>query len=151
MNESSLPILIVDDCEPDRYLLKRELKRAGVSADVFEVADGVEAIEFLSSFDEKKASLGDRFPPRCIFVDINMPLMGGFEFLDTFAALRATRPQYQSCVVIVCSSSEHPDEQARALAKDFVADFVIKGTTRGTELKQKVVAAVRTPKNGVPE
>ena len=139
---NQLSVLIVDDCEPDRYLIKRDLKGAGIDADVFEAADGTEAVEFLSDFDSKKSLFGDRFPPRCIFVDINMPIMGGFEFLTEFSRLRAECPDLRSCVIMMFSSSEHPEERNRALAIDFVADYVIKGTTRGEKLKSKVHAAL---------
>ncbi|MFK8001219.1 MAG: response regulator [Polyangiales bacterium] len=131
-------VLVVDDSEIDRYLLTRDLTKIGLGDHVFEASDGLEALEFLSNFDENKAQFGARFPPDVILLDINMPRMGGFEFLERLVALRDTRKAYETLVVLMFSSSEHPNEHHFALHQDIVTDFVVKGAITSEELKEKI-------------
>lgn len=131
-------VLIIDDDELDRYLLSRDLSKTGIDARVFECSDGADALEFFGDYEKNKELHGDDFPPVLIFLDINMPRVNGFEFLQHFEALRSEQQPYQTCVVMMFSSSEHPDERKRAMEHAFVTDFVIKGHTTPEELKQKI-------------
>ncbi|MFK8014473.1 MAG: response regulator [Gammaproteobacteria bacterium] len=132
-------VLIIDDDELDRYLLTRDLSKTGIEAKIFESTDGAEALNFLRAYDENKRLHGEDFPPVLIFLDINMPRVNGFEFLKEFEALRNHDNVYHTCVVMMFSSSERPDERKRALAHDFVADFIVKGRTRADELEEKIL------------
>lgn len=130
--------LIIDDDELDRYLLTRDLSKTGIEVKVFESKDGAEALEFLTNYEENKRLHGDGFPPLLIFLDINMPRVNGFEFLEQFSVLRGQENAYQTCVVMMFSSSEQPGERQRALAYDFVADYIVKGQTSSDELAEKI-------------
>lgn len=133
-----LSILVVDDSEADRYLLRRELREAEIDAEVFEAGDGEEAYQILAAFDESRARFGDHFPPAIVFLDVNMPRMNGFEFLEAFTKLREGSDHYDSVVVIVFSSSEFDSERQRAIAFPCVRDFLVKGKTTKEELRAKV-------------
>ncbi len=139
---ASASVLIVDDYEPDRYLLRRDLRKAGIEVEVFEASDGHDALEMLSSSEDDASRLDGHFPPNIIFLDINMPRVDGFAFLDAFAELRTEREALQSCVIMMFSSSEHPDDRQRALSREFVRDYIVKGQTSTDELKDKVEAAL---------
>lgn len=135
-------ILIVDDDELDRYLLSRDLRSGNIDAKVFECSDGTDALEFLTDYEDNRRKFGDDFPPLVIFLDINMPRLSGFDFLERFAGLRSKHEDYASCVIMMFSSSEHPSERERAFAYDYVTDFVIKGQTNPEDLREKVLKAV---------
>lgn len=137
-----IPVLIVDDSSSDRYLLTRDLQQIGLGDDIHEAVDGLEAFEFLAEYDENKAKLGERFPPVVIFLDINMPRMNGFEFLERFADLRSHADKYDTMVVLMVSSSAHLKEKEAALERDFVSDFIVKGSTSSAELSEKVRRAL---------
>ena len=138
-----LPILVVDDSDADRYLLRRELQEASLDAEVFEAADGQDAYEFLAAHEENKGKLGDAFPPAVVFLDVNMPRMNGFAFLESFSKLQAEKDGYESVAIIMLSSSEFDSERERAMAFDCVRDFVVKGQTTPDELRAAVERAVR--------
>lgn len=133
-------VLIIDDSEIDRYILSRQLKLVGIEK-IFEYEDGSEALAFLSAYETNKAQYPDKFPPIVIFLDINMPLVGGFEFLEEYNKIR-TSLGYEASVIMMYSSSEHPSEKEKALSYDFVIDFLVKGGFSPNELKAKILKVV---------
>ncbi|MDB6032679.1 MAG: CheY-like response regulator receiver domain protein [Verrucomicrobiales bacterium] len=74
-------ILIIDDQESDQQVLARSLRRLGVLNPVHRLGDGHEAMRYLNG----DTPYGDRttFPfPAIIFLDLNLPLVNGWEVLD---------------------------------------------------------------------
>lgn len=119
-------VLIVDDEEADRYLLKRQIRSSQPDLQIHEQANGREAIDFLTAFDEGVAQYSDGFPPGLIFLDINMPLMNGWEFLDELSVLRKSA-DLESCVIMMFSSSDSDDDRSRITDYDFATDYLVKG------------------------
>ncbi|HCO85659.1 MAG TPA: response regulator [Arenibacter sp.] len=79
--------------------------------------DGKEALENLTSM----AKSGEKLPD-VIFLDLNMPIMDGWEFLDEFVKLPIkNKPR----VYIVSSSIDNQDIE-RAKTYDIVKDFIVK-------------------------
>jgi len=99
---SDFAIMIVDDNESDRYVLKRLLKAAGIEAAVVEASDGRSAIDLLND-KESWQKTGATFPPALILLDINMPRMNGLEFLDEFSKIR--KDQFENTSVLIITSS----------------------------------------------
>jgi len=68
-------ILLIDDDETSNFITERQLRRHEVCENISIVLNGLEA---------KKYILNSLELPQVVFVDINMPLMNGFEFLEWF-------------------------------------------------------------------
>ena len=86
-------VLLIDDSEADLFLHGRTINRAGITGQVIEKFGGKEALEYLMTKEDGE------FPrPELIFLDINMPGMNGWEFLEEYRKL----PQEQKAGVIVC-------------------------------------------------
>lgn len=134
---NNIPILIVDDSDMDRYILKRHLQEIDMGENIVEKIDGHSALEFLSDFENGKALYGDEFPPVIIILDINMPKIDGFEFLEQFSILR-TEVAVESCVVMMFTSSERQEDKDKAFRYNFVKDYLIKGEYSNQELLQKI-------------
>jgi CheY-like chemotaxis protein len=135
-------ILIVDDSEIDRYLLKRIIKKSEISAEIFEAEDGQEAIDFFIDYNKGKETYGNTFPPVIIFLDINMPRIDGFGFLEKFAELRNSYTEYQSSVLMLFSSSDNKSDIDNAFHYDFVKDYIVKGAVEAAMLKEKITQTV---------
>jgi len=133
------PILIVDDDEVDRYVLKRLVKASGLDLTIFEKMDGKEALDFFENYEENKRQHPESYPPILIFLDINMPRINGIEFLEKFSHLRKII-EIDSCVIIMFSSSEREEDKQKIMAYDFVKDYVVKGTLTAEELKEKILS-----------
>jgi CheY-like chemotaxis protein len=129
--------LIIDDSEADRYILKRLIKKAEISEHIFEKENGQEALDFLADYEVNFKEDPEKFPPILIFLDINMPVMGGFEFLVEFEKLQKIH-DYSGSVLIMFTSSEREDDKAKALSYDFVKGYLYKMPNSAEELKAEV-------------
>lgn len=126
--------MIVDDNEFDRYILKRRLENCSFDAVVSEATDGRNAIECLESDD----SIGkDGYPPDIIFLDINMPRLNGFGFLEQFAKMRKERG-LSATVVVMFTSSPRQDDKDQAAKWGFVSDYLVKGDFAVADLEDIV-------------
>ncbi len=138
---SDLSVLIVDDNEVDRYLLRRQLYETGLNLEVFEEVDGGAALTFLQNFDQNSADCPDTCPPTIIFLDINMPVLTGLEFLEKFAILHR-REVFRSCIVMMFTSSEQIEDMHSIERFEFVKDYLVKGSISAADLRHRVERAI---------
>lgn len=117
--------LIVDDSDADVYLASHFLKRSGRFEHIWGVTAPEDALAMFADYDATSAD-DERFPPTLILLDINMPRMNGFEFLE---ALQALDLRAAPAVVIV-SSSDHENDKSRAASSPLVKDFITKPLSR---------------------
>ena len=117
--------LIIDDNEADRYLLKRTLRRAKICTNVFEATDGQKGLDFFADSEAKAKERPDEFPPLVVFLDVNMPKLDGFEFLESFSKLRKDS-KLEHVKLIMFTSSNRDDDRERALKYDFVRGLMEK-------------------------
>lgn len=120
-------IMVIDDDKVDRYLLKRTISKLDIEVKIFEADTGKSALDFLANYEENSKLYGEDFPPLLIFLDINMPIMNGFEFLEAFSKLRAGSYDYSSSVFTMYTSSEREQDKKKVESYEFVKGFVIKG------------------------
>ena len=111
-------ILLVDDDEASNFLTQLLLKKAGVTSEVNVTANGREALAFLQQCREGQS-------PDLILLDINMPLMNGFEFLEQFQQL----PVAAGTRVVLLSSSVS-DKDLEAASRFRISEFINKPLTR---------------------
>lgn len=117
----SLPfVLLVDDDEAARYLSQRLLRRLGLQAQVRQASNGLEALQQVQA--DCQAGFHNRL---LVLLDLNMPVMSGFDFLEAYRHLPETCRQ--DIKVVVLSSSTQPDDVRQA--QDLAADFVSKPLT----------------------
>jgi len=131
-------IMIIDDDEVDRYLLKRTIKKLDVATEIFEAGNGKEALDFLSNYEENSQKYGNDFPPILIFLDINMPIMNGFEFLESFDILKNTEKGYKSSIFTMYTSSEREEDKKKTEAYGFVKGYIVKGSLTPESLRETI-------------
>lgn len=118
-------ILCVDDDPITLMLCKKVIAKANFSDDIESAKDGVEALQFFNSVvdDDKKS---ENYP-KLVFLDLNMPIMDGWEFLDEFSKnLTALFPMTK---IIVLSSSVDPKDINKSKNYPMVLDFLPKPIT----------------------
>ena len=98
---SHRPILVVEDDPADRELIGLAFKRAGVERPVVAVSDGQEAFDYLTAHGRFQDRLASDLP-LVIILDLDMPLMGGHEFLSLIKA----QPDLALIPIVVLTTSQ---------------------------------------------
>ena len=80
---SKAKILLIDDDLIFHFLLRDQVQALSTPAELISKENGVEAIKYLNNLKKKE---GEEAFPDVILVDLRMPLMDGWEFLETFEA-----------------------------------------------------------------
>jgi hypothetical protein len=134
--------IVIDDSESDRYLARRTLSKAGVTQRVLEFPDALAALGMLSDKDRFERECGP-WPPRAIvLLDVNMPRMGGFEFLEALQSrIESGDVQAKSLGVVMYSTSDYQPDVDRALSFGIVMDYVVKPITLDSAARIASIAA----------
>jgi CheY-like chemotaxis protein len=129
MTEQLPCILYAEDDPNDIVLFQIALDKASLPVQAAFVSDGGAAIDYLSgasSFNDR-----ERYPlPQLIVLDLKMPRKSGFDVLEWLR----DRPELASIPTIILSSSEYPEDRARALSLG-AKDYHVKPLTN-TELSE---------------
>jgi len=104
MEEKILNLLLVEDDEVDVMNVKRAFKKNNITNPLYVACNGVEALKMLRG--EHESSLNVPKQRRIILLDLNMPRMGGLEFLQE---LRADSELKSIPVIILTTSDEDRD------------------------------------------
>lgn len=114
---TGINILLIEDDEVDVMAVKRAFRELKIANPLTEAKDGIEALEILRGVN------GYIMIPRplIILLDLNMPRMGGMEFLDE---LRKD-PDLHRCIVFIMTTSADEQDRVRAYDKN-VAGYVLK-------------------------
>lgn len=115
-------LLVVDDSATMRKIITRTIRKAGLSVegDILEAGDGNEALEKLASG-----------PIDIILCDINMPGMGGQEFVKK---VRAVPSNVNSKIIMI--STESSDDVIAEMKKDGANGYITKPFTPETIEKE---------------
>ena len=110
--------MLIDDDEIDQRYYQRTLKRSGLVENIHAFTMATEALDFLL---QKKQRMD------VIFLDINMPRMTGFEFLER--ATEELGDRFVDVVIIMLTTSIDPNDRDRAQTYDVVREFLNKPLT----------------------
>jgi len=121
--------VLIDDSDIDLFIQRRFLEVYQFSEQLIEYKSAHDALLWLTKADEKSA-------PDVIFLDLNMPEMDGFSFLQSFSELKDGIRKKVRIVVLTSSSSSQDRE--KALNSSNVIQFITK------PLKQADIEQLRT-------
>ncbi len=110
--------MIVDDAYVDRYVAKTVVKTFQFAQDIVMVESAHSALEILSAEPDPSQL------PQIIFLDINMPEMDGFGFLEEFG--RLTDVIKQTCKIVMLTSSSDNGDIKRADQNPYVFSYILK-------------------------
>lgn len=112
-------VLLIDDNEIDNFVAKKVIEKSGFAEKVITVQSAKNALDYLNTENSSKDVL-----PDIIFLDIGMPEMDGFEFLEEYEKLN--KIVVNNCKVLVLSSSLDIDDYNRANRNKLVRKFINK-------------------------
>ena len=114
-------VLLIDDDPIANFINARLIKTTCRTEEISQIKNGNEALTFLTTLYQQQAPC-----PDLIFLDINMPVMDGFEFLGEFKKLKFINHDTLK-VVILSTSSYYADVEKFLLYG--IQDFIIKPLT----------------------
>jgi CheY-like chemotaxis protein len=120
-------ILCVDDDPITLMLCKKVIKKAEFSEEVLFANNGQEAIDLFQALADKNQINEISELPQLIFLDLNMPVMSGWEFLDLFKNTISNK--FSQTKVIILSSTIDPADYNKAKQYDIVSHFLSKPIT----------------------
>lgn len=113
-------LLLVDDDETSNFLNEFLIKGMGIVDEVFVATNGQEALDFIH--EQNKTSQY----PQLIFLDLNMPVMDGFEFLEEFEKIQQQSDRKTPVYVLTSSNYFKDFERAKFFS---VTGYIIKPLT----------------------
>jgi CheY-like chemotaxis protein len=120
-------IMCIDDDPITLMLFKKVINKALFSKEIITAQNGEEALAFfkLLKNSSKEGTITNQ--PQLIFLDLNMPVMGGWEFLDRFNTSEYSN--FNNTKVIVLSSTIDPEDINKSKTYPIVIDFLPKPIT----------------------
>lgn len=100
-------VLLIDDDKICNFITETTLNKLGLAKSVHSALNGQEALDLLNSY-----FLGDVTIPDIIFLDLNMPIMDGFQFIEAFKKLDF--PKKESILIVILTSSINPSDVKQA-------------------------------------
>lgn len=114
--------MLIDDNKDDNFYHERVIKKSEAAGTIIAMESAQDALRYLST----EKSQPDAHP-NIIFLDINMPGMNGWEFIEEYTKLD---PKFQSkMVVVMLTTSDNPDHKEMAEKLYGVIDFKTKPLT----------------------
>jgi CheY-like chemotaxis protein len=111
-------ILLIDDDPINNLINKRLISKLDLSPNILDFIEADKALNYLCSIDDMKQTL--------IFLDINMPVMNGWDFLCHYAKTQKNRNDR----IIMLSSSINYQDRQKSLENNYVEGFIEKPLTR---------------------
>ena len=111
--------MLIDDSEADQLLYSMVMERSGYIDNVITFTYADEALDYIKQPDRDSIDV--------IFLDINMPRMDGFEFLE--AASSELGDKFAKAVIVMLTTSLDPKDHERADHYSVVKDFINKPLT----------------------
>jgi CheY-like chemotaxis protein len=126
MNSKLNCVLVIDDDEPTNYFNQLLLEKAGCASYIKVAQSGQEALDYLTN--TQKLAGEDRFPcPDLILLDINMPAMDGWEFLERYKKMSTEHKG--RIIVVMLTTSLLQEDIAKAKAQPEISGFEHKPLT----------------------
>jgi CheY-like chemotaxis protein len=125
MTQAQHSILLVDDDKMTNFYNSKIIESMNLNFHIEICEDGAKALDFLRSINSPETSIP---VPEVILLDINMPKMNGWEFIEAYDRLPVAVKA--KIVIVMLTTSLNSQDREKAAISDVVTDFYVKPLTR---------------------
>lgn len=125
MNNKLNCILLIDDDDATNFIHQIIIKKSNIAEQIITTLNGKQAIEFLTKNGEDANT--ENTLPSLIFLDINMPVMDGWGFIEAYQKL--SESVKNQIILVMLTTSYDPDDKKRALQIPEISEFEKKPLT----------------------
>lgn len=115
-------VLLIDDDEIASYIAKHTITKSNMAQKISVQSSAIDALKFIGTLKNDHGEF-----PDTIFLDIQMPEMDGFGFLEEFK--KFSKAIHDQCKIIMLTSSNHQKDIDRSFQYPFVKKFLTKPLT----------------------
>lgn len=117
MLDTKINLLVIDDDDINIFIIKKIVEKTGSDIEMVSKSNGQQAIDYL------KEAIAARTPlPHLILIDINMPVMNGWEFVEAYQDLGIAKP----VDLYILSSSVYENDIEKTKSYSSVKGFISK-------------------------
>lgn len=124
--------MLIDDNEIDNLINQKMIESISLCDNIFIQSGAKSALEYLRNIEKIKDG-ATRFLPDLIFLDIDMPIMDGFQFIDEFEKLSDDTKNF--CKVVMLTSSLDPKDIQKSKKNKYIMKYLNKPLTQENLLK----------------
>jgi len=119
--------MLIDDNEIDNFINKKMMEGCNFSEHIYVHTSGKSALEFMKNL-ETMGNHGKSIFPKIIFLDINMPIMDGYQFISEFEKFPDEFKKDTSIVIL--TTSLNPDDGVKSGKISYIIKFINKPLTQ---------------------
>lgn len=115
--------MLIDDNEIDNFINQKMLEGTNFAEKIFVYSSGKSALEYFKNIEQDKQLMKELMPD-FIFLDINMPVIDGFQFLQEFQSINEKAGNIAK--ICILTTSINPSDRLRSLENKLVMSYVNK-------------------------
>lgn len=124
--------MLIDDNEIDNFINQKMLEGTNFADKIFVYSSGKSALEYMKNIEQDEQLMKDLMPD-FIFLDINMPVIDGYQFLQEFTIINK-KAQHPTRICVL-TTSINPTDKVKSLEDKLVVCFLNKPLTEEILLK----------------
>ncbi|WP_281228457.1 response regulator [Flavobacterium aquiphilum] len=117
-------IMCIDDDPITLMLFKKVVQKASFAKDIINAINGQQAISLINTINNNP---NQEKKPEIIFLDLNMPIMGGWEFIDLFNT--SNYQNLKNTKIVILTSTIDPEDIKKSKSYPNVIEFLPKPIT----------------------